>query len=134
MTKNRVVIDRAGFYNVFQSENGAMGRELRRRGQKLVVLAKRQVGVKTGALRTDIGFDFGRRIGGDLSAEIGSKRIKYARAHHEGASPHEISARPGGFLRFPDKYGAIIFRKSVNHPGNDPNRFLTDNLRRAFGN
>jgi hypothetical protein len=33
--------------------------------------------------------------------------------------PHAIVASPGKMLRFPDKDGTIIFRKSVYHPGTE---------------
>lgn len=52
----------------------------------------------------------------------------YAAPVHEGAVAHPIVARNARALRFPDKGGQIIFRRRVNHPGNQPNRFLLNAL------
>jgi hypothetical protein len=48
----------------------------------------------------------------------------YARSIEEGSRPHKIVARNGKFLRFVNKSGALVFRRSVNHPGNRPYWFL----------
>lgn len=49
----------------------------------------------------------------------------------KGARSHIIEAKkPGGFLRFPDSAGVFIFRRSVNHPGNQPNPFWDASIKR----
>jgi hypothetical protein len=60
----------------------------------------------------------------------------YAAAVHEGAKPHVINAKPGKMLAFEWPTGpngpGMYFFKSVNHPGNQGNPFLSKNLR-LFG-
>jgi hypothetical protein len=53
---------------------------------------------------------------------------RYAAAVDAGAQPHVIRAKPGGVLAFLDRLGNQRFAKSVNHPGNEPRRFM----RRGF--
>ena len=54
-----------------------------------------------------------------------SAGAKHARFLEEGTSPHIITARRrGGRLRFAGTNG-WVFRRSVNHPGNPPYRFLS---------
>lgn len=48
---------------------------------------------------------------------------KYAHAIDLGARPHKIRARRRKALRFVVG-GRVLFRRSVNHPGNRPYRFL----------
>lgn len=48
---------------------------------------------------------------------------KYAAAIDQGARPHIIRARRAGSLHFVSG-GKHVFRKSVNHPGNRPYKFL----------
>lgn len=51
----------------------------------------------------------------------------YAHIVAYGASPHQIVARPGGMLAFPNQAGQTIYRRSVNHPGvQRPNRWWVD--------
>ncbi len=51
-------------------------------------------------------------------------RKPYAAAIDKGARPHVIRARSAKALRFMGK-GGVVFRRSVNHPGNKPYRFLS---------
>ncbi len=48
----------------------------------------------------------------------------HAHALDKGARPHVIRARRGKALRFV-KNGQLVFRRSVQHPGNKPYRFLS---------
>lgn len=52
----------------------------------------------------------------------------YAAAYHEGARPHVIEARNANVLAFewPKKGPGIFFFSRVNHPGNQPHRFLLE--------
>jgi hypothetical protein len=82
---------------------------------------------RSGALKAAIREDPQRRSGpwtidGGVSVDV-----PYAAAVHEGARPHVIRARRAPFLRFYwPKVGRVVFFKSVNHPGNAPNPFLTN--------
>lgn len=48
----------------------------------------------------------------------------YAGSIEHGSRPHKITARSGKALRFSTSSG-IVYRRSVNHPGNRPYRFLS---------
>lgn len=68
---------------------------------------------------------------GDVIASEAVANVPYAEPVILGARPHVIRARkPGGFLRFPDQGGVFIFRRSVNHPGNQPNPFWDKGIER----
>lgn len=105
---------------------GEVGRYMRKRGSLVVSAAKRQVGVRTGALRASIHMRHLRDTRGQY-LKIGSP-LPYARAHHEGTRPHFIRPRERHVLRFQTR-GQIVFANLVRHPGTKPNRYLTDNLR-----
>jgi hypothetical protein len=49
----------------------------------------------------------------------------YAAAIDKGARPHIIRIRRRKALRFVGKGGGLVFRRSVQHPGNRPYRFLS---------
>jgi hypothetical protein len=103
---------------------GPVGLDFERRIRTLVFRAKTSAGVKTGGLKADIRVMKRGTHKYGLSAQVGSS-VDHAMAHHEGARPHVIRARrPGGKLRF-EVRGQIIFRTSVNHPGNRANPYLS---------
>lgn len=125
--------DERGMYTTFQSEDGDVGKDMTRRGTRVQLAAKRQVGKDTHMLERSIVKRFGRGgpggagLRGDLIMTVGSDR-SYALLHHEGTRPHIIQPRhPNGVLRFV-KDGRVIFAKMVRHPGTRPNRYLSDNL------
>jgi len=102
---------------------GTVGRFMARVGRQIVLGAKIQVGVKTGALRRSIRmshsrFAYGQRI------EVGSQ-LRHAYVHHEGAIAHIIVPRKAKMLRFTSK-GQMIFAHRVVHPGNKANKYLSD--------
>lgn len=131
---NRFEFDDYGMYEVFQSEDGEVGRDLSNRATRVQLAAKRQVGKRTHMLERSIVKRWGRgRVGqgagkrGDLIISVGSDRT-YALLHHEGTRPHVIRPKsPTGALRFVMD-GKVVFAKSVNHPGTRPNPYLSDNL------
>ena len=53
---------------------------------------------------------------------------EYAHIVAYGAAPHVIEARPGGMLAFPNQAGEIIYRRSVNHPGTQPNPWWANSI------
>lgn len=126
-----------------QSWEGPCGADSRRRLRTLEFRAKNSAGISTptptrpapgGALRMSIRTEIKLGKPGTLEATVGSNR-PYAAAHHEGARPHKIAPRasnPSGLLRFWwARVGVIVYRRSVNHPGNRPNPYLTRWLREA---
>jgi len=105
---------------------GQVGRYMKYQGRKIMVRAKAQVGVKSGALRANIHMRHVRIKRGQYIKIIAS--LRYARMHHDGTRPHVILPRKRQVLRFMSK-GQIINTHMVLHPGTKPNRFLTDQLK-----
>jgi hypothetical protein len=117
------------FDTFLNSPAGEVGRWLRRRGLRVKGAARRQVGVRTGALRASIHLRHARDTRGQF-VEIGSA-LSYALLHHEGSKPHVIVPVRRTHLRFFSK-GFMVHSVLVNHPGTRPNRYLSDNLRRII--
>lgn len=111
---------------LLKSPDGAVGRYLRRKGKLIQAAAKRQVGVRTGALRSSIHMRHGRDVRGQY-VMVGSK-LPYAKMHHEGTQPHMIFPTRASILKF-TKRGQVIYAHAVAHPGTKANKYLTDNLR-----
>ena len=100
-----------------------------RKGRTLVQLAKRQVGVDTGALRASITHRTTSQSYG-VSTTVTASDNK-AMMHHEGTRAHRIEPRRAQVLRFVVG-GKVVYAKQVWHPGTKPNRYLTDNLPRVL--
>lgn len=111
----------SAIFDLLNNKNGPVGRELARRGRKVESAAKKFVGKESGALRTSINSSMQRDFRG-IYCRVGSS-LPYALDHHNGTRRHVITAKPGGFLRFPSR-GRIIFETSVLHPGTRPNPYL----------
>jgi phage gpG-like protein len=106
--------------------NGMMGRHLSKQAKKVQAAAKRQVGVNSGRLKRSIRVYGHKRTATGQELFIGSA-VPYARMHHEGTKRHRISAKKRSYLKF--RSGSVLtYRRSVNHPGTKPNRYLSDNL------
>jgi hypothetical protein len=106
-------------------ETGDVGQYMKKRGQLIVLAAKKQVGVKTGALKLSIKMIHGRDTLGQF-LWIGSEdRIAFE--HHEGTRPHIITPKRHQAMRFTSG-GRVIYTRLVKHPGTKPNRYLADNL------
>lgn len=56
---------------------------------------------------------------------------KVARYMEKGTRPHVIRAKRSRVLRF-HSGGALVFRRSVNHPGTKPTWFMRDAAERAY--
>lgn len=125
----KFVLDKAAYEVLTQSPTGDVGKYLRRRSMILQALAKKQVGVQTGALRKSISYRVVRDSKG-LIATVGSGN-RIALMHHNGTKPHIILPRRAQTLRF-YSHGRIVYSKMVHHPGTKPNKYLTDNLSRAI--
>lgn len=106
---------------------GMVARHLHKVANRIQQGAKRQVGVKTGALKNSIRIEHFKAPGG-AAVRVGSK-LNYAYLHHEGSKPHLITPKdPGGVLIF-TKGARVITTRQVLHPGTKPNRYLSDQLR-----
>lgn len=125
----KFVLNHAEFDKLTKSPQGDVGKFLRKRAQILQQLAKRQVGVKTGALKRSIRYQVVRDSRG-LVATVGSNN-RIALMHHNGTKPHIILPKRAPVLRF-YSHGRIVYSKMVHHPGTKPNKYLTDNLSRAI--
>ena len=119
------LMDRAKLDFELNNPQGSVGKHLKKRGRLIVAMARRQVGVDTGELRASITM-IHERVSRGQQLKIGSS-LGHALAHHEGTSPHIITPKDAGFLRF-SSGGRVIYTHKVNHPGTRPNRYLSDQL------
>lgn len=117
-----------GMFALTRAPSGEVGRDLAKRGHRLVNIAQRQVGVKSGFLRASIHSTLSLGTTG-LAVTVGSS-ASIALLHHNGVKPHVIVPRGTGVLRF-GTGGSITHAQVVLHPGVKPNRYLTDNLARV---
>ena len=92
--------------------------------------AQQQVGVDTEQLKQSLHMDYKRRAAGP-EVWVGSDN-DIALIHHHGSRPHAIEARGPKMLRYSSR-GRIAYARSVQHPGTEPNRYLSDNLYLAGG-
>jgi hypothetical protein len=119
------LMDRAKLDFELNNPQGSVGKHLKKRGRLIVAMARRQVGVDTGELKASIQM-IHERVSRGQQLKIGSS-LGHALAHHEGTSPHIITPRDAGFIRF-SSGGRVIYTHKVNHPGTRPNRYLSDQL------
>jgi hypothetical protein len=124
----KFVLHKASYDHMVNAPKGEVGRYLEKRAQRLVTLARRQVGKKTHALERSLSYKV-TRDGKGLVALVGSSN-RIALMHHKGTRPHIILPRRAQTLRFYSR-GRIVYSKMVRHPGTKPNRYLTDNLRKV---
>lgn len=125
----KVIIRKPELDFVLNNPEGMVGKYLAKKGRQLEVLAKAQVGVRTGALRASIHMRH-MRDSRRQYVMVGS-RLNYALMHHEGTKPHLIVADKAKVLRFV-KGSSIVYAHSVMHPGTKANRYLSDNLRKVL--
>lgn len=136
-----LIFDPAKLAEVLRGPNGPVARRLIEDGEKVKIEAKRLVGVyqppdaysaahrrrRPGTLRDSIVKRFAEQ-GGEFECLIGSND-PIALMHHEGTVPHVIRAQNRPMLVFYwPKAGGVVSFKQVNHPGTQPNRYLTNAL------
>lgn len=94
--------------------------------------AKFYTPVDTGRLRSSIG-PFGFTVTRDSVREfVGSTRVKYAMAQHEGAAARQIVPRRARALRFYwDVTGRVMYFRRVQWPGIGGTPYLTTGMRQA---
>ena len=111
---------------MLKGPRGDVAKFMRGIGQEIQVLAKQQVKIRTGKLRSSIRVTQ-RTWRTERAVEVGSK-MKYAYMHHEGTRPHLIVPVRATHLKF--RSGArIVFAKSVLHPGTRANPYLRRAMR-----
>ena len=124
-----VVIDTIAVKRFVLGPDEDVGKEMWKRGIKVYAGAVLQVGVDTGRMRDRIRIDRGFDSYGSYVEIVSDDPITMM--HHEGTRPHTIVPNQHKAMRFV-KGGQAVFAHKVLHPGTRPNRFLTDNLRRAL--
>ena len=108
-----------------QGDKDNLWKYIDRRLNRTIIRAKRDVGVKSGALRASI-YSTHRGTSTGQYAEVIAP-LSYALAHHNGTRPHIIKPKKAEQLVF--RSGSRIIRTSiVKHPGTRANRFLFKNL------
>lgn len=104
-------------------------------GSRVEKLAKVHVHVRSGLLQRSIRTEV-KRTRRMPTAKVGSSK-RYARVHHDGASPHDISAKNGEFLIFStgrsraSRGGKPVYKRKVHHKGHAGTHYLTKALREA---
>lgn len=123
-------LDTKGMRDLLISDDGEVMSDLKRRGRLILMASKRQVGVDTGELKESGHLETHRRWGNpEVWVEYDNE---IALLHHEGTRPHAIEARGPKMLRYSSR-GRIAYARRVEHPGTEPNRYLSDNLYLAGG-
>lgn len=124
MADSKFVVSDAGF----RALTVETSKEAHAIGFRIVELAKRYVGVKSGRLRRKISYHV-RKIpaGYEITAVADTH---YALLHHEGTRPHIIRPESNRVMRFKSR-GRVIFAQRVFHPGTRPNKFLVRAMREA---
>ncbi len=117
----------AGWERFTISPDGEIGKDLRRRGNKLAALAAATVGKRTGRLARSIKSTYYPVK--NPYVKVGSN-LSYALAVHEGTRPHIIRPDDRKVLRFKIR-GRIIYVEQVVHPGTRAKKYLTRHLRRV---
>jgi hypothetical protein len=110
---------------VLNMPSGDVGKYLVTRARRIIMAARRQVGVDSGRLKESIHYRQLRDSWGQY-LWIGSE-VNHAFMHHEGTKPHVIVPRNAPMLRFASG-SRIVYTRHVNHPGTRPNRYLADQL------
>lgn len=129
MATNHIVWRRPQLDFMLNNPAGEVGRWMAGKGLRVLVAARAQVGVQTGALRMSLRMEHNRSTRGQFM-KIGSP-LSYAHLHHEGTRPHVILPVRAQLLVFVSK-GTLVRTNRVNHPGTKPNRYLTDPMHMIF--
>jgi hypothetical protein len=108
-----------------QGDKDNLWKYIDRRLNRTIIRAKRDVGVKSGALRDSIYSTHRGNSTGQYAEVIAP--LSYALAHHNGTRPHIIKPDKAPQLVFMSK-SRLIRTSIVKHPGTKANRFLFKNL------
>jgi hypothetical protein len=125
-TLGETKVDPVGIHSVMFSQRSGVARYIRRLGDGVVLFAKAKAGVRTGNLKRSIGMKVDRGSLKGYGVLVGSD-VRHALVHHQGARPHIIRARPGGYLKFRGNNGTV-FTRAVRHPGSRANHYLAEAL------
>lgn len=95
-------------------------------GPALVKEMQAEAPVKTGHLRSQI-----RQIDSPRKVTVTPVGVEYNQYVVEGTRPHVIRARRGKALAW-DQHGVKMIRRQVNHPGTQPNTYMTDSANKVM--
>jgi hypothetical protein len=129
-TQVNVNYDQNSVTAMLHAENGPVGRDMRRRGERVLARAKELVGIDTGRLHNSLRLS-NATVGGERAVTVWTP-VRYARFHHDGTGIFGRSGRPirpknARALRFkPRGSSAFVFAASVR--GSRPNPFMREAL------
>lgn len=121
-----------GFSRAFQSWSGPVGQHLRGATVAVRLAAIADAPKRTGELALGHQTDYGHH-GQDLESKIVATS-PHARFVIKGTNPHIIRPKDigGKLVFFWPKVGRVVRLSKVRHPGNDPNNYLGDSLKRVM--
>jgi hypothetical protein len=122
----RVVWNEVALNDLLAGPNGAVVKDLARRGLNVETQAKLNCPVDGGRLRASIRHEIDVDARGPV-ARIGSN-VSYARYVEEGTPPHRIVARNKKALHWPGARHPVL---AVNHPGTRARPYLRPALAAA---
>jgi hypothetical protein len=135
-------LNQAEIDKMLRSPSGMVARDLVVRATRVQLAAQQQIRLGhvhagptnfrkgVGNLRTSVRKRLVPSSGrGGPSVIVGSDD-PIAMIYHQGSKPHVIKPRRARVLVFWTGTGKVITHR-VNHPGTQPNRYLTDNLKYA---
>jgi len=126
-----VDISQAALHETLKTPYGDVGRFSKKLGHSTLSKAKQKVPVRTGALKNSLRMEQG--IPGFPNGVEIIADIRYALPVHQGVRPRTIRPKPPKrFLRFPDKFGVIVYAREVHQGPRAPKPFLWDALRETI--
>lgn len=132
MADVHIVLFEPEIQKVLKAPGDIVDRHLIIVGEQVKQAAIRLAPKRTGNLAAHIVKRIGR-TGDEPQVLVGVENVPYAIWVHEGANPHTIVATNAPALVFYwAKAGGIVAFRSVNHPGNPPNRFLLKAAQRVL--
>ena len=129
-TTTNIVFDRNSINAMLHSDNGMTGREINRRGVRVLTRAKELVGIASGRLHNSLRM-IRSSVGGEVSVTIYTP-VRYARFHHDGTgifgrTGQPIRPRNARALRFKPR-GSSQFVYAASVRGSRPNPFMREAL------
>lgn len=117
------VLNEAQLQQLFRGVNGPVYQEINRitTGVWNASRGMGNVPVKNGRLKESMAKEI--RIESSGVVGVVGSNLNYAVYVHEGTKPHKINAKNARALQFPIG-GMMMYRQSVNHPGNKKNPWL----------
>ncbi len=91
-TSINMVFDRNAVNGMLHSPNGMTGREITRRGERVLTRARELVGIASGRLYNSLRLSRAT-VGGEVAVNI-STNVRYARFHHDGTGIFGRTGQP----------------------------------------